>query len=602
MINSLLRLLGDSNLEELQNRLYAGLENLKKTFGAAFTSLEDKGEYYELVLDVADVLGGLVVHKGFAVVKDDGGIQAEALQLAEHLRSGGVAVGRLLLHRLHGDLLETDRDAGVDLTGTLGGGLKLHERDRDGAVAVKGQSAREHLIEHDADGIDVGLAVGDVSSRLLGRDVVNRADRLVGHGARRLVGKARDAEVGHLDGAVLQQHDVLRLDVAVNDAALMRVLQRLEDLGGEVQHVLPLDDTLTVDILLESDAVDIFHDDILDHIAEADIIDLDDVRMRKHRDRLGFVLEAADEFLIVEVLVLEDFDSDLAVVDGVVAAVDICHAADADQLVNFIASVQTLADILVHLTQAPFSVNDGDRDIVGTAAFLGTADELVDETVAAVLVANLDHIARGDMVGETVCANQQNVAVDKIGFYVIEPHAGLDAESTGDEILVGMMLRLLIGQLAASHHLLHHGMILRELLDFAAAYRVGAAVADVYHVNGGVLDKDKLAGRSHSRKLGILRLQLKHPEVGVHNDFRHQLANLLLCHVVLIEVGDLGADILHSGGACDIAAVGASHAVTYDRPHAAWRNNSEAKIILVLCAHKTDVTLAEYFQAIRPPS
>ena len=54
MINSLLRLLGDSNLEELQNRLYAGLENLKKTFGAAFTSLEDKGEYYELVLDVAD--------------------------------------------------------------------------------------------------------------------------------------------------------------------------------------------------------------------------------------------------------------------------------------------------------------------------------------------------------------------------------------------------------------------------------------------------------------------------------------------------------------------------------------------------------------------
>lgn len=54
MLNSLLRLLNDSNLEELQNRLYAGLENLKKTFGAAFTSLEDGGDHYELVLDVAD--------------------------------------------------------------------------------------------------------------------------------------------------------------------------------------------------------------------------------------------------------------------------------------------------------------------------------------------------------------------------------------------------------------------------------------------------------------------------------------------------------------------------------------------------------------------
>ena len=54
MLNSLIRLFDDSNLEVLENRLSAGLDRLKKTFGACFTSLEDKGEYYELVLDVAD--------------------------------------------------------------------------------------------------------------------------------------------------------------------------------------------------------------------------------------------------------------------------------------------------------------------------------------------------------------------------------------------------------------------------------------------------------------------------------------------------------------------------------------------------------------------
>ena len=54
MLNQLMRLLDDSNLEYLQNRLTAGLERFKKTFGAYFTSLEDKEDHYELVLDVAD--------------------------------------------------------------------------------------------------------------------------------------------------------------------------------------------------------------------------------------------------------------------------------------------------------------------------------------------------------------------------------------------------------------------------------------------------------------------------------------------------------------------------------------------------------------------
>ena len=54
MLNSLIRLLDDSNLNYLQNRISEGLEHLKKTFGGYFTTLEDKGEYYELVLDVAE--------------------------------------------------------------------------------------------------------------------------------------------------------------------------------------------------------------------------------------------------------------------------------------------------------------------------------------------------------------------------------------------------------------------------------------------------------------------------------------------------------------------------------------------------------------------
>ena len=53
---------------------------------------------------------------------------------------------------------------------------------------------------------------------------MNGTDRLLGHRAGRVGRKARDTEVGDLDGAILQQHDIMRLDIAVNDTVLMRVL------------------------------------------------------------------------------------------------------------------------------------------------------------------------------------------------------------------------------------------------------------------------------------------------------------------------------------------------------------------------------------------
>ena len=183
---------------------------------------------------------------------------------------------------------------------------------------------------------------------LLGRDVVHRADRLVGHGLGLGLREARDAEVHHLDAAVLQQHDVLRLDVAVDDAALVRVLQRLQDLHRKVQRLAPLDLALLLDVLLERDAVHIFHDDVLDAVAEADVVHLDDVRVREHRDRLRFVSEAPEEIAVVRELLPEDLDGDPAVLDAVIRAVNVRHAALADQLVDLIAAVQALSDVFIH--------------------------------------------------------------------------------------------------------------------------------------------------------------------------------------------------------------------------------------------------------------
>ena len=53
MLNSLIRLLDDSNLNYLENRLSAGLDRFKKALGTSFSTIEDKEDHYELVLDVA---------------------------------------------------------------------------------------------------------------------------------------------------------------------------------------------------------------------------------------------------------------------------------------------------------------------------------------------------------------------------------------------------------------------------------------------------------------------------------------------------------------------------------------------------------------------
>ena len=221
------------------------------------------------------------------------------------------------------------------------------DRDGHGAVALKGQAAREHLIEHDAGGVDVRARVGAVALRLLGRDVVDGAERLLRHGVGG-VGKTGDAEVRDLDAAVAQHHDVLRLDVAVDDAARMRVAQPFHNLCDEMQRLTPVQTPTPLHILLERDAVDELHDDIL-RLAAADVVDRDDIRVREHCDSLRLVAEAAAEVGVLGKVALEHLDRHEAVQAVALGLVDNGHAAAADELKQLIAVVQHSADHLIHL-------------------------------------------------------------------------------------------------------------------------------------------------------------------------------------------------------------------------------------------------------------
>ena len=83
-----------------------------------------------------------------------------------------------------------------------------------------------HFVEHDAQREDVAAAVNGAALHLFRRHVARGA-----HDVRGLLDGAElqnlcGAEVRNLDGIVGGKHEVRRLDVAMDDVAFMRELQR----------------------------------------------------------------------------------------------------------------------------------------------------------------------------------------------------------------------------------------------------------------------------------------------------------------------------------------------------------------------------------------
>ena len=105
--------------------------------------------------------------------------------------------------------------------------------DRDRVVSLEGKPARQHLIKHNASGVDIGTGIDMAAPGLLWGDIMHGANGLLGHGNLGSGGTG-DAEVRHLNAAVPEHHDVLGLDVPVDDAPAMGVLQALEDLHDKV--------------------------------------------------------------------------------------------------------------------------------------------------------------------------------------------------------------------------------------------------------------------------------------------------------------------------------------------------------------------------------
>ena len=206
-----------------------------------------------------------------------------------------------------------------------------------GVALVEWPPAGRHLEEDHAERVDVGTRIDGFATHLFGCHVRQRSGNL----ARRLGGglidigdrarQLRDAEIQHFRPALRRDDDIGRLEVAMDDAALVRFFES----GG---HVAGKRDDLSLgqrpggDALGERRSRDVLHDEEVDPVGAVEVVNGGDVGVVQARQGLRFAAESPPRRFVAQHPRRQHLDGDVAVEVRVVRAVDLSHPAGAEAL------------------------------------------------------------------------------------------------------------------------------------------------------------------------------------------------------------------------------------------------------------------------------
>ncbi len=95
----------------------------------------------------------------------------------------------------------------------------MFDGDRHRRLPVKRHSAREHLKQSDTQRIDIALLIAVAAPCLLRRRIVDGTHHIGSDGIAG--GCLRNTEIRHFHLALFGDHDILRLDISVNNMVVM---------------------------------------------------------------------------------------------------------------------------------------------------------------------------------------------------------------------------------------------------------------------------------------------------------------------------------------------------------------------------------------------
>ena len=195
--------------------------------------------------------------------------------------------------------------------------------------------ADRHLVERDAERVDIGALVNALASRLFRRHVFGRAHVHRCSRGRRVVRRSLgDSEVGHHRIAVAIEENVVGLQIAVHDPAIVCVGE-LKGRGNVHPHTH--DQRAFYWLARLHDVVEPsfqqVHREEDDLVLFARVVDGDDVRMPELRGAVRFAPEVFLEDVVVGERGLEDLERDVDFQVGVARPVDVGEAALTEGLI-----------------------------------------------------------------------------------------------------------------------------------------------------------------------------------------------------------------------------------------------------------------------------
>ena len=222
--------------------------------------------------------------------------------------------------------------------------------DCNSRVARKRRLSRKHFVQHAAGRIQVRPHIHSLSASLFGAQVLCSAHYtlILSHCRGGIVQSAGDSEIHDLDFALFADHDVSGLDIAVNNAHSVRIIQRIEHSEHNLFRVALIQSSLSLDDIAQSSSPDILHNDVRNRnrsvglifqMLFARIINCNDIRVVHLCDRTRFAVESGQEDGIRGQIIAHNLNRNRASQARVGSQVNLGHAAVTDKITDGVSAV-----------------------------------------------------------------------------------------------------------------------------------------------------------------------------------------------------------------------------------------------------------------------
>ncbi len=264
-------------------------------------------------------------------------VEVNGLERGAHLAAARVAPARFLDEAPRDDAAQACRDPRRRRRGRVAQDGRHQLGMRRGS---KWQGPSRHFVEHDAERPEIAASVAGLAFQGLRSHVSERAGhhRMIG-GRRPRLRVAfeqfrwlphRQAEIQHLDRPVGRDQDVVRLQIAVNDAAVVSVRQRVGNLDAVADRRLGGQPVRGNEIEQRA-PFHVLHRDERLRTLFADLVDGADVRVVQDRCRTRLVQQQVAP-LFVALEIAQQLDGNGSLQPRVERPIDDAHAAGAEML------------------------------------------------------------------------------------------------------------------------------------------------------------------------------------------------------------------------------------------------------------------------------